>query len=110
MKNILMKYITIEIIFTYEGIEQQITTLTLPEYVNEKMMMKEIFGLLNKKELEKLIKLSICQLDCNSIGDCKEYLLKSNGKYYFSEEDKGWLRYKNNYIKNMKKEYKFKIE
>ncbi len=97
-QNIMLAF---QVIATFEDdIEQDIFNFELQylENIDEKSLLKIIFQSL--ENLEKLEKLSICQLNCDRIN-WLEWLLKSNGKYYFNisvnndEETLYWNNFRN---------------
>ena len=97
-QNIMLAF---QVIATFEDdIEQDIFNFELQylENIDEKSLLKIIFQSL--ENLEKLEKLSIYQLNCDR-ENCLEWLLKSNGKYYFNisvnndEETLYWNNFRN---------------
>jgi hypothetical protein len=95
--------LSFHIISTFEDGEQDIFEFELKklENIDEKSLLKIIFKSL--ENLEKLEKLSICQLNSTK-ENCLEWLLKTNGKYYFNinvnddEETLHWNNFRNEYI------------
>ncbi len=92
--------LTFQVIATFnDDIEQDIFNFDLDiKNIDEKSLLKIIFNSL--ENLEKLEKLSICQLNC-SRENCLKWLMKSNGKYYFNtdinddEETLYWNNFRN---------------
>jgi 5-formyltetrahydrofolate cyclo-ligase len=75
-----------EIIVTSNKYEQIIIYITMSKDVSEKEFIDNILKSLDKKYFNTLVKLSCCQLYCESDNDLKEFLFKSNGKYYFNDK------------------------
>jgi hypothetical protein len=73
-----------EVIVTSKKYEQIIIYITMSKDISEKQFIDNILKSLNKKYFNTLVKLSCCQLYCENDNDLKEFLLKSNGKYYFN--------------------------
>jgi|688.fasta_scaffold379786_2 hypothetical protein len=76
-----------EVIITSNKYKQIIIYITMSKDVSEKEFIDNILKSLDKKYFNTLVKLSCCQLYCESDNDLKEFLFKSNGKYYFNSKN-----------------------
>ena len=93
-----------QIIASYEKHEQQVMNIELPLNIkSEELFIQLLLYYFDDDKIDDLIKFSICQF-CDKREDLFEWLEKTNGKYYFTDEDddtKFWKYFKKRYIKSM---------
>lgn len=85
-----------DIIATYKDDEQDYfdILMTDEDVKNEQAFLFSLFR--EEERLDSLIKYSICQLTKKQ--EVLHFLLKRNGKYYFTDEDLDALKIKNKYL------------
>jgi hypothetical protein len=93
-----------QIIASYNSHEQEIMDVELPLNIKtEEQFIEILLYYFIDDKIDDLIKFSICQF-CNKPEDFFVWLNKTNGKYYFTDEDddtKFWKYFKKRYIKSI---------
>jgi hypothetical protein len=92
-----------QIIASYANHEQEIIEVELPLNIKtEEEFIKILLDVFMGDKIDDLIKFSICQF-CSKREDFFDWLNKTNGKYYFTDEDDDtqfWKYFKKRYIKS----------
>jgi len=85
------------VIATYIDDDQDFFDIEMNEedVKNEKTFLHTLFR--EEQVLKSLIKYSVCQI-CKNTEELLPFLLKRNGKYYFTHEDSDVLNIRNKYL------------
>ena len=96
-----------QIIASFEQLDQDIFDIVLTKdfYENEEKFILTILNCIDETSIKELVKISAYQC-ANSLFEVNEWLINSDGKYFFNFdvnkdiETKKWYDFKNNYLQN----------
>ena len=96
-----------QIIASFEQLDQDIFDIVLTKdfYENEEKFILTILNCIDETSIKELVKISVYQC-ANTLLEVNEWLINSNGKYFFNIDvnkdikTKKWYDFKNNYLQN----------
>jgi hypothetical protein len=92
-----------DVIYTFDGLGQEFEDITTSKGAPEATFVKLLLNGLNLMQVEKLVKISICQY-ADDDADLEPWLMPRHGKFYFNPDvnddpdTKHWAAFRDKYL------------